>query len=199
MATNRKRHDLDTHHLIELREPPASLVALRAELSFHPDIVEYASVGQSFSECLGRIALKLDIVLDGDYDAEKLCEVLEEGMRNRRLYPGSAGLLGKGLVRAELVETEGELILRKVENNEAPIVVPEGGMVVHTNLPMPLTTARAGEDRRGLLADGQGTEGDQPSADGDDKNTDGDLHKGGRAGEEDQGSANVFEGDLDVI
>jgi hypothetical protein len=118
----------DTHHLVDLKEPPASLVALRDELQRHMDIVEYAQQGQTFEECLGRIALKLDIVMDGLYDADSVCAMLVDALRHRRFYGNTPHLRAPGLVDVEIVETDAliSLILR---DRSAPNLAPEGSIV----------------------------------------------------------------------
>lgn len=111
--------------LVEIREPPASVVQLRKELEKpeNKDITSYAIEGTTFEDCLGRIALRLNIALDGEYDATILCAMLVEAMRNR----GKLGALGEtaphllagGLVDAEIVEdVEGELSLEKRTDRE---------------------------------------------------------------------------------
>jgi len=107
----------DVHHLIELKEPPASLVALREELMKpqHADIANYAKDGPSFSEVMARIAIKLDIVLDGEYDAAELCEVLANALRGRFSYKGRPHLSDSRLMNVEIVEREGEITLEKNE------------------------------------------------------------------------------------
>lgn len=70
----------------------------------HPDIYMYAQRGKTFEECCGIIAAHLDIVLDGMYDADKLCEVLVESLRNRRMYPNEPWKRHPALHAAEIVE-----------------------------------------------------------------------------------------------
>jgi hypothetical protein len=104
--------------LVEIKEPPASIVQLRRELEKpeNKDIADYAAQGTTFEDCVGRIALCLSIALDGDYDAVELCAMLVEAMRNRG-KPGmtaSPHLQAGGLVDAEIVEkVDGELTLEK--------------------------------------------------------------------------------------
>jgi hypothetical protein len=119
----------DTHHLIALNEPPESLRQLREELAHHSDITEYAQHGVSFGDCLGRIALKLDIALDGEYDCEPLCEVLVTALRNRRLHPTQPHLRAMGLMDVELVEKEDGISLEKRDRN-VETKIPDGSVVV---------------------------------------------------------------------
>lgn len=102
------KQDHSTHYLLSLSEPPASLVALRDELKFHPEVTEYAIQGANFEECLGRIGVKLDVALDGEYDAEKLCALFVDLLRCTRIavYSREAVLAKHGMVAAELVETK---------------------------------------------------------------------------------------------
>lgn len=98
----------DEHHLIEIKEPGYAIQALRHYLSepWNSDIFDYAIQGRDFEECLARIAEKLDILLDGDYDAENLCAVLAAALKNRK-KPGTANqpwLRVPGLVSAEITE-----------------------------------------------------------------------------------------------
>lgn len=53
----------------------------------HNDIVEDAKKGATFEECIGTIAARLDIILDGDYTPEELFSVLLAALRRR--VPGS--------------------------------------------------------------------------------------------------------------
>ncbi len=125
--------DTDTHHLVLLKESPDSLVELRKELCYHPDITEFAQKGSDFSECLGLIAVKLDIALDGVYDCGPLCEILVAALRNKRFgrqtHQGIAGL-----TQSELIETETSLELSK-HDPEVSTILPKDAIVVHTNEP----------------------------------------------------------------
>jgi hypothetical protein len=121
-------YDETTHHLIALHEPPDSLSELRKELAFHPDISSYAQEGLTFEDCLGRIALKLDIVLDGDYEVGPLCEVLVTALRARKSHTTAPHLRHSSLIDVELVEKEGEMEI--VERDRAvQTVVPTGSVV----------------------------------------------------------------------
>ena len=99
-----------SHHLVELREPGDALEDLRYFLSLpdNRDIAECAMKGGNFEDCIGRIAEKLDIVLDGEYDPVNLMRILTIALGNRT-KPGSANqpwLRVPGLLQsAELVES----------------------------------------------------------------------------------------------
>lgn len=131
MATNKPNsaggYD-DSHHLVAIHQPPASLIALREELVYHPDIFEYAALGVDFEDVLGRIALKLDIALDGVYDVEPLCAVLVEAMRKRRFFPGNPSLRHKDLMDVELVEKEGKIELQE-RNRMVDTIVPDDAII----------------------------------------------------------------------
>lgn len=108
---------------VEIREPPASVVQLRKELEKpeNKDIFLYASEGTTFEDCLGRVALRLSIALDGEYDASLLCAMLVEAMRNRGKAGMSAAphMQAPGLVDAEIVEkVDGELSLERRETGK---------------------------------------------------------------------------------
>ncbi len=145
MADNIKKEDHTTHHLLSLREPPSSLVALRQELAFHSDITDYAQHGADFGEVLGRIALKLDIALDGDYNAEDLCGVLVEALRHRRFFPDSPHLRAKGLVDVELIETETEVTLVKRDRN-VQTVLPTDAIITENSTGVEEETGAETED-----------------------------------------------------
>lgn len=114
--------DHSTHHLLEIRHPPDSIVALRNELPMHPDIYMYAQRGKTFEECCGIIAAHLDIVLDGMYDADKLCEVLVESLRNRRMHPNEPWKRHPALHAAEIVERKDTVEVEIVkEGTIAPV------------------------------------------------------------------------------
>lgn len=107
----------DYHHLIDHREPPASLVALRNELLKFPRISVEAMKGRSFEECLGIIAARLSIVLDGMYDPEKVCDMLYWELK--RLQNPAIGKF-PGLSGAKLVETADAITLESTD-----LIVPE--------------------------------------------------------------------------
>jgi hypothetical protein len=123
--------DDTTHHLIHIHQPPDTLVTLREELAYHPDVIEFAQKGETFEECLGRIALKVDIALDGEYDCEDLCGVLVTALRNRRFHPQNPHLRVPGLEDVELVEKEDSVELVRRDRNVAT-KVPEGSVVTET-------------------------------------------------------------------
>jgi hypothetical protein len=115
-SNNEGGMDHSTHHLLEFREIPENLTALRDELLLHPNISNYAQQGKTFEECLARIGVQVDIALDGDYDVNSICSVLCTALRNKRLGltdPGYTEI--SGLIEAELVEREGEIQLVDVE------------------------------------------------------------------------------------
>lgn len=107
--------DHETHHLLEIRQPPEALVALRNELPYHKDIYEYAIQGKNFEDCMAKIGEKLDIVLDGLYDGDKLCEVLVTALRNRRFHGNQPHLRHPALVSAEIIERKGVVSLDRAE------------------------------------------------------------------------------------
>lgn len=131
MASSTGGFDNTSHPLINFHEPPGSLTALRQELANHPDIVEKAILGTSFEDCLGIIALHLDIALDGMYDVEPLCSMLVEVLRKRRFFPTSPHLRHSSLVDAELIETEGLVSIEKRDRNVTTII-PEDTILTDT-------------------------------------------------------------------
>jgi len=123
----------DYHYLIEHREPPASLVALRSELAYHQDIIDYAIQGGDFGDCIGRIALKLDIAMDGMYEVEPMCELLVSALRARR-FNTPAGPLLPGLFAAEMIEDADSIRLQEVGE---VLEVPKDAVVVQTETSVP--------------------------------------------------------------
>jgi hypothetical protein len=117
--------DHSTNPHLSLHRPPDSLVALRTELLNHPDISAYAQEGANFEDCIGRIAVKLDIVLDGDYDGDTLCTMLAEALRNRGSNSMTPHLRASGLVNAEIVETEKGISLEQVQTEVGVIAALE--------------------------------------------------------------------------
>lgn len=115
----------NSHHLLEIKQIPDSLTQLRQELTLpqNKDIFDYAMKGDSIEECLARIAVMLDIVLDGLYDMSPLCDVLLTAMRNRANHPNQPHLRVAGLVEAEIIETDGEVTLHEV-SKEVPELAP---------------------------------------------------------------------------
>ena len=85
MSSKKGYNDLKTHHLIELREPPASVIALRHELykPVHLDIYNAAFDQPNFETALATIATKLNVIVDGTYDVWRICEMLAEKLRKR--------------------------------------------------------------------------------------------------------------------
>jgi hypothetical protein len=113
--------DHSTNALLEIREPPRSLILLREELPKHPDIYAAASKEPDFARCLGTIAAMLDIVLDGQYAGDGLCDLLYRALRNRGKHGTSPHLLDPRLVNAEIHETEGSLkLVEAAMQNIAP-------------------------------------------------------------------------------
>lgn len=110
----------ETHHLIEERVPPPSMIRLRNELAKHPDIYKQASESNTIEDCLGIIAARLDIVLDGLYDVPDLCDLLCRALEQRGQHGNRPHLLDSRLINAELVEREGEISLEEGEGTIAP-------------------------------------------------------------------------------
>lgn len=75
------------HHLIEMKEVPEEIVALRRELMepWNAELVREAMKGESFEECLGIIAFQLGIPLNGNYHIPQLCGKLYEALKQKRL------------------------------------------------------------------------------------------------------------------
>lgn len=116
----------DSHHLLELKQVPESLTALRSLLAEpqNADIRDYAISGKDFEECIGRVAMYLGIVLDGDYDVGPLCSVLVAAVERRRM-PGFSTTPSAGdsrLVPAEIVETATSLSLEVGQEAGEPLV-----------------------------------------------------------------------------
>lgn len=132
-ATKDYDYNNETHHLIELKEVPDSLVELRKELMYHSEITKYAQAGNTFEECLGLIALHLDIALDGTYDVGPLCEVLVTALRNKRMHPSQPHLRALGLIDVELIERSGSLELME-RNREVTTIVPDDAIVTETTI-----------------------------------------------------------------
>lgn len=121
-------HDLDTHHLISLKQPPPSMIALRNELALpsNKDIYDEAIKGKNIEESLGTVAARLDILLDGTYDMEALCNVLMTALKSRYGYKNQPHLRDSRLVSAEIVERKEELTVERVETDIATITSPSG-------------------------------------------------------------------------
>lgn len=116
---------------VRLHEPPDSLVALREELLHHPDICEYAKDATSFEDVLGKIALKLDIILDGLYDVADICAMLTTALKGRYSNTSTPHLRAFGLQDVELVEREGSVSIEK-RNREEIIAAPEGSIRIES-------------------------------------------------------------------
>lgn len=128
MNTKNYGYDNETHHLIQLKQPPPSIIALREELPKHPDIYNEAIKGNTFEECIGIIAARLDVVLDGLYDPEPLCAMLVDVLRKRHMFGSNPSLRHPDLVDVELVEKEGTVEI--VERDRNSITIPTDGAVV---------------------------------------------------------------------
>lgn len=107
----------DEHHLIQEKVTPMSIQMLAKELAEpqHVDIYEAGKLGKSFEECMGIIAAKLDIALDGSYDAAMLADVLLQALRRRK--PGAIQnhhLADPRLKNVELVERQNTVTLEEV-------------------------------------------------------------------------------------
>ena len=120
--------------LVNIHEPPDSLVALRKELQEHPDICAAAMHGETFEECLGIIAAKLDIAVDGLYDAGEFCAMLVQQLKRRNSAIAIGATDRFGLIPAELHETEEGIAL--VEQSKAPLYIPEGAIVTEYSIRM---------------------------------------------------------------
>ena len=118
-------HDLTTHSLLSLHQPPEALLRLRELLqhSSNAAISAYASKGKDFEECLARIGVALDVVLDGQYHPIPLFEMFIEQLENRIKYPTQPHLRSKSdtLLNVELVEREGEVTLEPILDKEQTI------------------------------------------------------------------------------
>lgn len=102
----------DSHHLIETRTPPDSLILFRTELANHKDIYLRAQKGQTFEEVIAIVAGDLNILLDGMYDVPDLCFMLYTALSNRSSVPVSnPSLLAPGLVDSEIIEHAKDLSL----------------------------------------------------------------------------------------
>jgi len=154
--------DYSTHHLLLIKEVPLSFDLLREELQHHLDICAYVNQGDSFPECMARIALKLDIALDGIYEIGPLSEVLLEALRNRRFHPESPHLRAKGLIDVELLETQGELKLQE-RNRDVVTIAPEGSVIVESNntrLSDTVSNLESSKDSSRDIADSVGRSGE---------------------------------------
>lgn len=124
--------DRTTHSRLVIKVPPPELIELRKELTLHKDIYDYAIQGNTFEECCGKIAEKLDILLDGLYDGDKLCGLLLEALRNRRFHGNQPHLRAKDLVNVELIERQGTITIEEVkEGTIAPTPVLEEELILH--------------------------------------------------------------------
>jgi hypothetical protein len=116
MSHNKSGVDLTTHPLLIFKEPGSALVALRNELPLHPEIFTYANQGATIEDCLGRIATKLDIALDGEYNLDDLCGLLMTCLAaKRQKIPLSEIHKLAGLTQVELIERENTVELAPTE------------------------------------------------------------------------------------
>ena len=145
-AREEARLDHTTHPLLEIKQVPTSLIQLREELQHHTDICEYAAKGTTFEECLGKIALQLDIALDGIYDMDPLCEVLLIALKNRRLHGRSPHLRAPGLVDVEMIETEGGLELTERDRSISTLAGSDGAVVIEIDTTGPKLPVYYGDD-----------------------------------------------------
>lgn len=87
-----------------------SIASFRQELLKHVDLYIAAFNQNSFADCLGAVAAKLNIALDGDYDPVDLMDMLVRAMKARPENRVEAPQLAE-LQQVQLVETEGEISL----------------------------------------------------------------------------------------
>lgn len=101
----------DSHHLREVKILPESLIQLQQEITLpeHRDIYNAANAEKTFETALGMIAAMCDIVLDGEYDVPKLCELLVLALRSRRSAGANPSSMHPELVAVDLIEKKDEL------------------------------------------------------------------------------------------
>jgi hypothetical protein len=117
--------DHETHALLEIRQPPPSIIALRDELeklrTSHNEqdrkLYEKVKAENTFEGCIGELAAGLDILLDGMYDVEPLCGVLVDCLRKRHLNINQPHLRNNQLVNVELVERADTVGILEVEGD----------------------------------------------------------------------------------
>lgn len=107
----------DDHALIEEKVVAESIQLLAREIALpqNKKLYDEANKGTTFEECLGTIAARLDIAVDGSYDAATLADVCLQALRRRK--PGAVQnhhIHDPRLVNAELVETKEFLTLEEV-------------------------------------------------------------------------------------
>ena len=151
-------YDNETHHLIQIRQPPPSIIALREELPKHPDIYNEAIKGNTFEECIGIIAARLDVVLDGLYDPEPLCAMLVDVLRKRHMFGSNPSLRHPDLVDVELVERENSVEVVK-RDRQVQTILPDGGITTQTNAGNIPTSFSQGEGNNKPPEPNQGTGG----------------------------------------
>jgi hypothetical protein len=99
---------------------------LRTRLA-HPanaDIAAYASKGKDFEECLARLGVALDVVLDGQYHVVPLLQMFCDSLENRIKYPTAPHLRSKSLLNVELVERAEDVTLEVVNPADAQQIAP---------------------------------------------------------------------------
>lgn len=109
------------HSLIEEKVVPVTFDMLVRELSLphHKKLSDEVKLGSNFEECIGTLAARLDIALDGDYEASALFDVLLQAMRRR--VPGAIQnhhLHDPRLVNAKLTEKKETLTLEELGAKE---------------------------------------------------------------------------------
>lgn len=120
----------DTHHLMEIKQLPASLIELQKEITLpqHRDIYNAAFAEKTFELALGMLAAKVDILLDGSYDVPKLCELLVTALRTRRVAGANPSAMHPDLVPVDLVEKEDSLAVEFAGNYFNPDALPQPSM-----------------------------------------------------------------------
>jgi len=91
---------------------PQEILDLQKELKNWPMISAEAQTGGSFSECLGMIAARLGILLDGTYDPLDLCKMLTKKlyeMRTTTIYVPS-----KEFIDVRIKEGSNEVTIERV-------------------------------------------------------------------------------------
>lgn len=101
---------------IKEQRVPASVEALREELKKHPAIYADASLGKTFEECLARIATSCNIVVDGYYDVDDICDMLVHALKKGNT------LVLHSEQSTPIVSAQGELILPPEFQKKKPTV-----------------------------------------------------------------------------
>lgn len=128
----RKLEEDRSHPYLILKETPPALIELRRILSLvaNIDLYQAGITGDNIGDCLGRIAAKLDIAMDGYYEIPEVCEMLVEAIGNRGKFSSQPHLRAAGLVNAELVEREGTVEIERKTDGEGPYIEGVGGSEV---------------------------------------------------------------------